>query len=165
MNFPDLPALAEPELHARAQHALDHKTKPLGALGRIEALALQLALIQGVERPALHQPQLVVYAADHGLSRRGVSAYPREVTPQMVANMLAGGAAVSVLAASTRRWRRARWTCASPPARSTQAPARRCRWNRRNARCTKAWRWSSACRAMRCCWARWASATPRRPAC
>ena len=98
MNFPDLPALAEPSLAARVQHALDHKTKPLGALGRIEALALQLALIQGVERPALREPQLVVYAADHGLARRGVSAYPREVTPQMVANMLAGGAAVSVLA-------------------------------------------------------------------
>ena len=98
MTFPELPALAAPELAARVQHALDHKTKPLGALGRIEALALQLALIQGEERPALRQPQLVVYAADHGLSRRGVSAYPREVTPQMVANMLAGGAAVSVLA-------------------------------------------------------------------
>jgi nicotinate-nucleotide--dimethylbenzimidazole phosphoribosyltransferase len=98
MNFPALPALAEPGLAARVQHALDHKTKPLGALGRIEALALQLALIQGVERPALREPQLVVFAADHGLSRRGVSAYPREVTPQMVANMLAGGAAVSVLA-------------------------------------------------------------------
>lgn len=98
MNFPDLPALAEPSLAARVQHALDHKTKPLGALGRIEALALQLALIQGVERPSLHEPQLVVYAADHGLARRGVSAFPREVTPQMVANMLAGGAAVSVLA-------------------------------------------------------------------
>ncbi|KQV87514.1 nicotinate-nucleotide--dimethylbenzimidazole phosphoribosyltransferase [Pelomonas sp. Root1237] len=98
MNFPDLPALAEPGLAARVQHAIDHKTKPLGALGRIEALALQLSLIQGVERPALREPQLVVYAADHGLSRRGVSAYPREVTPQMVANMLAGGAAVSVLA-------------------------------------------------------------------
>ncbi|MDR7296516.1 nicotinate-nucleotide--dimethylbenzimidazole phosphoribosyltransferase [Pelomonas aquatica] len=98
MNLPQLPALAEPGLAARVQHALDHKTKPLGALGRIEALALQLALIQGSERPALRQPQLVVYAADHGLSRRGVSAYPREVTPQMVVNMLAGGAAVSVLA-------------------------------------------------------------------
>ena len=98
MNFPALPALAEPSLAARVQHAIDHKTKPLGALGRIEALALQLALIQGVERPALREPQLVVLAADHGLSRRGVSAYPREVTPQMVANMLAGGAAVSVLA-------------------------------------------------------------------
>lgn len=98
MLFPDLPALAAPDLAARVQHALDHKTKPLGALGRIESLALQLALIQGVERPALRDPQLVVFAADHGLSRQGVSAYPREVTPQMVANMLAGGAAVSVLA-------------------------------------------------------------------
>lgn len=98
MQLPDLPALAAPDLAARVQHALDHKTKPLGALGRIEALALQLALVQGVERPALQAPQLVVYAADHGLSRRGVSAFPREVTPQMVANMLAGGAAVSVLA-------------------------------------------------------------------
>ncbi|MDR7332371.1 nicotinate-nucleotide--dimethylbenzimidazole phosphoribosyltransferase [Roseateles asaccharophilus] len=98
MNLPDLPALAEPGLAARVQHAIDHKTKPLGALGRIEALALQLALIQGEEIPVLREPQLVVFAADHGLSRRGVSAYPREVTPQMVANMLAGGAAVSVLA-------------------------------------------------------------------
>jgi nicotinate-nucleotide--dimethylbenzimidazole phosphoribosyltransferase len=98
MKLPDLPVLAEPRLAARVQHAIDHKTKPLGALGRIETLALQLALIQGVERPVLRQPQLVVYAADHGLSRLGVSAYPREVTPQMVANMLAGGAAVSVLA-------------------------------------------------------------------
>jgi len=98
MKFPELPALAEPSLAARVQHALDYKTKPLGALGRIEALALQLALIQGVDKPSMAQPQLVVYAADHGLSRRGVSAYPREVTPQMVANMLAGGAAVSVLA-------------------------------------------------------------------
>jgi nicotinate-nucleotide--dimethylbenzimidazole phosphoribosyltransferase len=98
MILPELPALADAGLAARVQHAIDHKTKPLGALGRIEALALRLALIQGVERPQLHAPQLVVYAADHGLSRRGVSAYPREVTPQMVANMLAGGAAVSVLA-------------------------------------------------------------------
>src|ERR1700740_2306143 len=98
MNFPELPALAEPDLAARVQPAIDHKTKPLGALAPIESLALQLALIQGVERPALQRPQLVVFAADHGLSRRGVSAYPREVTPQMVANMLAGGAAVSVLA-------------------------------------------------------------------
>ena len=98
MDFPRLPALAASDLAVRVQHALDHKTKPLGALGRLEALALQLALIQGAERPVLRDPQLVVFAADHGLSRRGVSAYPREVTPQMVANMLAGGAAVSVLA-------------------------------------------------------------------
>lgn len=98
MHIPELPALAQADLAARVQRVLDDKTKPLGALGRIESLALQLALIQGVERPALREPQLVVFAADHGLARRGVSAYPREVTPQMVANMLAGGAAVSVLA-------------------------------------------------------------------
>jgi nicotinate-nucleotide--dimethylbenzimidazole phosphoribosyltransferase len=98
MNFPELPDLAAASLAARVQHAIDHKTKPLKALGSIETLALQLALIQGVETPVLRDPQLVVYAADHGLSRRGVSAYPREVTPQMVANILAGGAAVSVLA-------------------------------------------------------------------
>jgi nicotinate-nucleotide--dimethylbenzimidazole phosphoribosyltransferase len=82
----------------RVQHALDHKTKPLGALGRLEALALQLALVLQTDMPRLHAPQLVVCAADHGLAAQGVSAYPQAVTAQMVANMLAGGAAVSVLA-------------------------------------------------------------------
>jgi len=90
--------LHDPELAARVQRRIDHKTKPLGALGRIEALALQMALVQGREDPALLQPQLVVFAADHGLAAQGVSAYPQAVTLQMVANMLAGGAAVSVLA-------------------------------------------------------------------
>jgi nicotinate-nucleotide--dimethylbenzimidazole phosphoribosyltransferase len=98
MNFPEIPVLADAGLASLVQHLLDHKTKPVGALGRIETLALRLALIQGREHPRLKQPQLLVYAADHGLSRRGVSAYPREVTAQMVANMVAGGAAVSVLA-------------------------------------------------------------------
>jgi nicotinate-nucleotide--dimethylbenzimidazole phosphoribosyltransferase len=85
-------------LAARVQHRLDHLTKPQGALGRLESLALQIALWQGTERPALHEPQLVVFAADHGLAAQGVSAYPQAVTAQMVANMRAGGAAVSVLA-------------------------------------------------------------------
>lgn len=85
-------------LAARVRHRLDRKTKPPGALGRIEALALQLALIQGSEAPRLLAPQLVVFAADHGIAAQGVSAYPSEVTAQMVRNMLAGGAAVSVLA-------------------------------------------------------------------
>jgi nicotinate-nucleotide--dimethylbenzimidazole phosphoribosyltransferase len=98
--FPALPPVPQPDpdLAARVQHRLDRKTKPLGALGAIEALALRLALIQGHEAPRLHAPQLLVCAADHGLSRQGTSAYPREVTAQMVANMLQGGAAVSVLA-------------------------------------------------------------------
>ena len=85
-------------LAARVQRALDGKTKPTGALGRLEALALQLALIQGRELPRLEAPQLVVFAADHGIAAHGVSAYPGEVTRQMVQNMLDGGAAVSVLA-------------------------------------------------------------------
>ena len=79
------------------QQRLDHKTKPLGSLGRIEALAVQLGCILGTDAPQLEAPQLVVFAADHGIAAQGVSAYPAEVTRQMVANMLAGGAAVSVL--------------------------------------------------------------------
>ncbi len=93
-----LPAFDDPGLRAAVQAALDAKTKPRGALGRLEALALQLALVQGSERPWLHAPQLVVFAADHGIAAQGVSAYPTEVTRQMVLNFLAGGAAVSVLA-------------------------------------------------------------------
>jgi nicotinate-nucleotide--dimethylbenzimidazole phosphoribosyltransferase len=93
-----LPDLHDPRLAQRLQHLLDHKTKPLGALGRVESLALQIGLVLGTESPRLQQPQLVVFAGDHGLAARGVSAYPSDVTWQMVENFLAGGAAVSVLA-------------------------------------------------------------------
>lgn len=93
-----LPDLAQPALAARLQHRLDHKTKPLGALGRLEALALKLGLILGTDEPCLREPQMVVFAGDHGLAVHGVSAYPSDVTWQMVENFLAGGAAVSVLA-------------------------------------------------------------------
>ncbi|OYU98445.1 MAG: nicotinate-nucleotide--dimethylbenzimidazole phosphoribosyltransferase [Burkholderiales bacterium PBB5] len=102
---PDLHALVQqvqprrdPALAAALQQRLDRQTKPTGALGRLEALALQIGLLQGTARPALQQPQLMVFAADHGLARQGVSAYPQDVTWQMVANMRAGGAAVNVLA-------------------------------------------------------------------
>jgi nicotinate-nucleotide--dimethylbenzimidazole phosphoribosyltransferase len=91
-------ALGDDALRQRVQSVLDGKTKPLGSLGRLETLALQLALALGDERPKLRQPQLVVFAADHGIAAQGVSAYPAEVTRQMVRNFLAGGAAVSVLA-------------------------------------------------------------------
>jgi nicotinate-nucleotide--dimethylbenzimidazole phosphoribosyltransferase len=95
---PSIPDLHEQSLRHQVQHDLDTKTKPLGSLGRLETLALQLALIQGRRQPVLEQPQLMVFAADHGIAERGVSAYPAEVTRQMVRNMLEGGAAVSVLA-------------------------------------------------------------------
>lgn len=85
-------------LHAQVQHAINHKTKPLGALGLLESLALQMALWQGQPVPDLDAPQLLVCAADHGIAAQGVSAYPADVTWQMVRNMLSGGAAVAVLA-------------------------------------------------------------------
>jgi len=83
---------------AAAQVRMDGLTKPPGSLGRLEELAVQLAGIRGREAPGVRRRTIVVVAADHGVARRGVSAYPPEVTAQMVANYLAGGAAINVLA-------------------------------------------------------------------
>ncbi|GAB4472168.1 MAG: nicotinate-nucleotide--dimethylbenzimidazole phosphoribosyltransferase [Burkholderiaceae bacterium] len=91
-------AADEEALAMRVWQALERKTKPPRSLGHLETLAVRLAVAVGSERPRLVQPQLVVFAADHGVTAHGVSAYPRAVTAQMVRNMLAGGAAVSVLA-------------------------------------------------------------------
>lgn len=97
-SIAQLADIATPALTQALQHKLDNKTKPLGSLGRLEGLALKLGQVLGTENPTLEQPQMVVFAADHGLTARGVSAFPSEVTWQMVENFLAGGAAVSVLA-------------------------------------------------------------------
>ncbi len=97
-TVPTVPDIRNAALSDLLQQHLDQKTKPLGSLGRLESLARRLGEILGQPQPRLEQPQLLVFAADHGLAQRGVSAYPSDVTWQMVENFLAGGAAVSVLA-------------------------------------------------------------------
>ncbi|NBW49108.1 MAG: nicotinate-nucleotide--dimethylbenzimidazole phosphoribosyltransferase [Betaproteobacteria bacterium] len=89
--------IADPALTQALQDTLNHKTKPLGSLGRLEDAALKIGQILGSTAPALEHPQMVVFAGDHGLTARGISAFPSDVTWQMVENFLAGGAAVSVL--------------------------------------------------------------------
>jgi nicotinate-nucleotide--dimethylbenzimidazole phosphoribosyltransferase len=81
-----------------ARAALDRKTKPQGSLGRLEDLAVRIAGIRGEASPGQLRAVIVLAAADHGVAARGVSAYPQEVTAQMLANFRAGGAAVCVLA-------------------------------------------------------------------
>lgn len=83
------------------QHALARQqqlTKPAGSLGRLEALAVQLAGLQGRVKPAMEQVWIAIFAGDHGVVAEGVSAYPQAVTGQMLHNFVAGGAAISVLA-------------------------------------------------------------------
>ena len=97
-QLPHVPDIDDPALTAELRHMIGRKTVPQGALGRVAWLAERLGAILGSTEPRLQAPQLVVFASDHGIAARGVSAYPSDVTWQMVGNFLAGGAAVSVLA-------------------------------------------------------------------
>jgi len=92
-----IPAIDE-EARQRARERQDRLTKPAGSLGRLELLSVDLAGMTGRIDPPLEHRVVFTLAADHGVAAEGVSAYPREVTAQMVLNFLAGGAAVNVLA-------------------------------------------------------------------
>ena len=99
MSFspPVFPAF-DPALAARLRARIDGKAKPPGSLGRLEDLAVQIALVQGTETPRIERIEAYVFAGDHGLNAEGVSAYPSAVTTAMVATFLAGRASVNALA-------------------------------------------------------------------
>lgn len=92
---------AQPLNQDMEAHALNRQgqlTKPPGALGQLEGLAVRLAAMQGVEKPAVDRATIAIFAADHGVAAENVSAFPQAVTGEMVKNFARGGAAISVLA-------------------------------------------------------------------
>ncbi|ODT44037.1 MAG: nicotinate-nucleotide--dimethylbenzimidazole phosphoribosyltransferase [Nitrospira sp. SCN 59-13] len=104
MTLDEVVGLIQPvhgESALNAQARLDRLTKPLGSLGRLEELAVHYARITGDVKPNVPRGVVFTFAADHGVAMEGVSAYPSEVTPQMVLNFLRGGAGVNVLARHT----------------------------------------------------------------
>ena len=96
-NLPQIKPLST-QLDGPIAHAIDTKTKPPGSLGRVETLAAQIARVQQTLTPVMDTCSLTIFAADHGIAKAGVSAFPQEVSRQMVLNFLAGGAAANVFA-------------------------------------------------------------------
>ncbi len=97
MNLPIIQPLNQSAMQF-ARERQNQLTKPAGSLGKLEELSIQLAGITGKNIPHIKNKVIIVMAGDHGVVAEGVSAYPQEVTPQMVLNFLSGGAAINVLA-------------------------------------------------------------------
>ena len=102
MHIPYIASTSDAMLSAALRAAFDNQTKPLGSLGQLETLAFQLGLIQATTKPEIRRPAIFVFAGDHGVVAEGVSAYPQDVTWQMVENFLAQGAAINVFARQSR---------------------------------------------------------------
>ncbi|MCX5781399.1 MAG: nicotinate-nucleotide--dimethylbenzimidazole phosphoribosyltransferase [Elusimicrobia bacterium] len=100
MNLPKINAL-DKSLEALIKKRLDSLTKPVGSLGMLEEIAQKMALIKNSLKPAVEKKRVYVFASDHGIAEEGVSAYPQDVTKEMVKNFISGGAAINVFSKHT----------------------------------------------------------------